>query len=373
MAKVLRKRHRKKIRGMPKNGMIPKKIDVAKMVRDNSKKIVSSQKVCRKIQKKRVEFLGHGHKRLRLRRRLTLRTSRCIYVIVLYSKVCYVGSTIRTAKERYREHLCDVRAVQRGENGSAIHNKMSCVGLSNYFMYVVDILPRTVGETKKHFTRRLRELEDEWILFFNTLECGLNERCNYAVKIDDDSEKVDPGCENDSGKNAVNFVFDGNSNEKSECCVVYADESGEINVIEDCDVDGDLEMKNAFESENSDLEMKNAFESENDVMEDEEDEEDFDVGEGGGSSGGGKNSCYVCKRDFYGNYARTCFYSQYPVFALKMADFFRVVRCLVNFSLVTKRTKHVSKVREVIRRCEKICEDDILMLLMTSHTQKVTS
>ena len=56
-----------------------------------------------------------------------------------------------------------------------------------------------------------------------------------------------------------------------------------------------------------------------------------------------------------------------------MADFFRVVRCLVNFSLVAKRTKHVSKVREVIRRCEKICEDDILTLLMTSHTQNVTS
>ena len=58
---------------------------------------------------------------------------------------------------------------------------------------------------------------------------------------------------------------------------------------------------------------------------------------------------------------------------MPMADFFRVVRCLVNFSLVTKRTKHVSKVREVIRKCEKICEDDLLTLLMTSHTQKVTS
>ena len=56
-----------------------------------------------------------------------------------------------------------------------------------------------------------------------------------------------------------------------------------------------------------------------------------------------------------------------------LADFFRVVRCLGNFSLVTKRTKHVSIVREVIRRWEKICTDDILTLLMTSHTQKVKS
>ena len=42
-----------------------------------------------------------------------------------------------------------------------------------------------------------------------------------------------------------------------------------------------------------------------------------------------------------------------PVKIRRVADFFRVVRCLVNFNLVTKRTKHVSKVREVIRRCKK--------------------
>ena len=63
----------------------------------------------------------------------------------------------------------------------------------------------------------------------------------------------------------------------------------------------------------------------------------------------------------------------FRTFDAHLADFFRVVRCLVNLSLVTKRTTHVSKVREVIRKCEKICEDDLLMLLMTSHTQKVTS
>ena len=56
-----------------------------------------------------------------------------------------------------------------------------------------------------------------------------------------------------------------------------------------------------------------------------------------------------------------------------IVDFFRVVRSLVNFSLVTKRTKHMSKVREVVRKCERICEDDTLTLLMTSYTQKVTS
>ena len=67
------------------------------------------------------------------------------------------------------------------------------------------------------------------------------------------------------------------------------------------------------------------------------------------------------------------FVSYLPIKILHMADFFRVVRSLVNFSLVTKRTKHVSKVREVVRKCKKICEDDTLTLLMTSHTQKVTS
>ena len=66
----------------------------------------------------------------------------------------------------------------------------------------------------------------------------------------------------------------------------------------------------------------------------------------------------------------------YPNQAIKnlhMADFFRVVGCLVNFSLVTRRTKHVSKVQEVIKKCEKICEDVIRTLLMTLHTQKLTS
>ena len=55
-----------------------------------------------------------------------------------------------------------------------------------------------------------------------------------------------------------------------------------------------------------------------------------------------------------------------------LAIFYRAVRNLVDFSLVTKLTKHVSKVRETVRKCEKICEDDILTILMTSHTQKVT-
>ena len=55
-----------------------------------------------------------------------------------------------------------------------------------------------------------------------------------------------------------------------------------------------------------------------------------------------------------------------------LENFYRVVRSLVNFSLVMKSAKHVSKVREMFRRCEKICENDILMLVMTLHTQKLT-
>ena len=55
-----------------------------------------------------------------------------------------------------------------------------------------------------------------------------------------------------------------------------------------------------------------------------------------------------------------------------MENFYRVVRSLVNFSLVVKCAKHLSKVREMVRRCEKICENDIHMLVMTLHTQKLT-
>ena len=40
----------------------------------------------------------------------------------------------------------------------------------------------------------------------------------------------------------------------------------------------------------------------------------------------------------------------------KMAIFYRAVRNLVDFSLVTKLTKHVSKVRETVRKCEKHVE-----------------
>ena len=60
------------------------------------------------------------------------------------------------------------------------------------------------------------------------------------------------------------------------------------------------------------------------------------------------------------------------IWHVHMATFFRVVRSLDKFSLVSKCAKHVSKVREMVRRCEKICENDIFMLFMTSDKQKVT-
>ena len=63
-----------------------------------------------------------------------------------------------------------------------------------------------------------------------------------------------------------------------------------------------------------------------------------------------------------------------------MAIFYRAVRNLVDFSLVTKLTKHVSKVRETVRKCEK-CENgheklrrnDCETFFMTSDSQKMIS
>ena len=42
----------------------------------------------------------------------------------------------------------------------------------------------------------------------------------------------------------------------------------------------------------------------------------------------------------------------YPKKGFHTANFYRAVRNSVNFSLVTKLTKHVSKVRETVRKCE---------------------
>ena len=54
-----------------------------------------------------------------------------------------------------------------------------------------------------------------------------------------------------------------------------------------------------------------------------------------------------------------------------MAIFYRAVRNLVDFSLVTKLTKHVSKVRETVRKCEKIRQNDCETFFMTSNSQKM--
>ena len=53
-----------------------------------------------------------------------------------------------------------------------------------------------------------------------------------------------------------------------------------------------------------------------------------------------------------------------------MAIFYRAVRNLVDFSLVTKLTKHVSKVREMVKKCEKIRQKDCKTFFMTSDSQK---
>ena len=54
-----------------------------------------------------------------------------------------------------------------------------------------------------------------------------------------------------------------------------------------------------------------------------------------------------------------------------MAIFYRAVRHLVDFSLVTKLTRHVSKVRETVRKCEKIRQNDCKTFFMTSDSQKM--
>ena len=56
-----------------------------------------------------------------------------------------------------------------------------------------------------------------------------------------------------------------------------------------------------------------------------------------------------------------------------MAIFYRAVRNLVDFSLVTKLTKHVSKVRETVRKRGKIRQNDCETFFMTSDSQKMTS
>ena len=56
-----------------------------------------------------------------------------------------------------------------------------------------------------------------------------------------------------------------------------------------------------------------------------------------------------------------------------MSIFYRAVRNLVDFSLVTNLTKYVSKVRETVRKCEKILQNDCETLFMTSDSQKMTS
>ena len=56
-----------------------------------------------------------------------------------------------------------------------------------------------------------------------------------------------------------------------------------------------------------------------------------------------------------------------------MAIFYLAVRNLLDFSLVAKLTKRVSKVRETVRKCEKIRQNDCQTFFMTSNSQKMIS
>ena len=56
-----------------------------------------------------------------------------------------------------------------------------------------------------------------------------------------------------------------------------------------------------------------------------------------------------------------------------LAIFYRAVRNLVDFSLVTKLTKHVLKVLETVRKCEKTRRNDCETFFMTSGLAKMIS
>ena len=81
-------------------------------------------------------------------------------------------------------------------------------------------------------------------------------------------------------------------------------------------------------------------------------------------------------KEFWGAKSRFHNQARYPDRAIKiphMTNFYRAVRNLVDFSLVTKLTKHVSKVRETVRKCEKTRRNDCETFFMTSDSQKMIS
>ena len=76
----------------------------------------------------------------------------------------------------------------------------------------------------------------------------------------------------------------------------------------------------------------------------------------------------------------TQLHSKFKIFYLRfyfpfvhMAIFDRVVRNLVDFNLVTKLTKHVSKVRETVRKCKKNTSKWLQNVFLTLDSQKMTS
>ena len=67
------------------------------------------------------------------------------------------------------------------------------------------------------------------------------------------------------------------------------------------------------------------------------------------------------------------FFGYHPNEIRHMAIFYRAVRNLVDFSLVTKLIKHVSKVRGMVRKCEKTRRNDFETFFMTPDSHKMIS
>ena len=113
-----------------------------------------------------------------------------LYAVIIpgHSRL-YIGSTVSSCLERYKQHVRDARFVQRGSCRDRFHKALllcwvpSVFG-SSFFLCRLPPGSHVIGSpAREHLILTLRALENELIVRANSLDHGFNSRVNFAASI----------------------------------------------------------------------------------------------------------------------------------------------------------------------------------------------
>jgi|SaaInl7_200m_RNA_FD_contig_91_283680_length_4219_multi_8_in_0_out_0_1 hypothetical protein len=108
-------------------------------------------------------------------------------ILCRWSKKIYVGSTLNSAMERFKQHATQAKRLARQgkyarpQDNDAFHRFMATFGMENFMVMPLKKMDKNREENKEEFTFRLRYEEDQWMVRLKSwTPYGWNSRRNIC-------------------------------------------------------------------------------------------------------------------------------------------------------------------------------------------------